>query len=143
MYVVMLTNATRFLNIKNNFKGYDYGIIEKMREEIHNAIFSDLNGRGVTGFDNAIEAVYPQAEIQQCVIHQIRNTTQFVSYKDIKALMADLKRVYAAVDEEAALYELETFAGNGMVNTQKLRNRGKQTGRNYPPILSIRRRFGR
>ena len=49
---------------------------------------------GLTGFDNAIEAVYPKTEIQQCIIHQIRNTTQ-----DIKALMADLKRVYAAVDE--------------------------------------------
>ena len=64
---------------------------------------------GLTGFDNAIEAVYPQTEIQQCIIHQIRNTTRFVSYKDIKALMADLKRVYAAVDEETALYELESF----------------------------------
>ena len=64
---------------------------------------------GLTGFDNAIEAVYPKTEIQQCIIHQIRNTTRFVSYKDIKALMADLKRVYAAVDEETALYELESF----------------------------------
>ena len=64
---------------------------------------------GLTGFDNAIEAVYPKTEIQQCIIHQIRNTTRFVSYKDIKMLMADLKRVYAAVDEETALYELESF----------------------------------
>ena len=58
---------------------------------------------GLTGFTNAIEAVYPRTEIQQCIIHQIRNTTKFVSYKDIKALMADLKRVYAAVDEQTAL----------------------------------------
>lgn len=64
---------------------------------------------GLTGFDNAIEAVYPKTEIQQCIIHQIRNTTRFVSYKDIKALMADLKRVYAASNEETALYELEVF----------------------------------
>lgn len=64
---------------------------------------------GLTGFDNAIEAVYPKTEIQQCIIHQIRNSTKYVSYKDIKALMADLKRVYAAVDEETALYELEVF----------------------------------
>lgn len=46
---------------------------------------------GLTGFPAAIEAVYPRTEIQQCIIHQIRNTTRFVSYKDIKALMADLK----------------------------------------------------
>ena len=63
----------------------------------------------LTGFPAAIEAVYPQTEIQQCIIHQIRNTTKFVSYKDIKALMADLKKVYAAVDEQTALSELENF----------------------------------
>ena len=62
---------------------------------------------GLTGFTNAIEAVYPRTEIQQCIIHQIRNTTRFVSYKDIKALMADLKKVYAAVDEETALRQLD------------------------------------
>ena len=64
---------------------------------------------GLTGFSSAIEAVFPRTEIQQCVIHQIRNTTKFVSYKDIKALMADLKNVYAAIDEQTALYELDNF----------------------------------
>lgn len=64
---------------------------------------------GLTGFSSAIEAVFPQTEIQQCVIHQIRNTTRFVSYKDIKMLMADLKKVYAAIDEQTALYELDNF----------------------------------
>jgi transposase-like protein len=66
---------------------------------------------GLTGFDNAIEAVYPKAEIQQCVIHQIRNSTKYVSYKDLRPLMSDLKRVYTAVSEDAALSELEDFAG--------------------------------
>ena len=56
-----------------------------------------------------IEAVFPQTEIQQCIIHQIRNTTKFVSYKEIKPLMADLKRVYAAPTEEVALAELDSF----------------------------------
>lgn len=64
---------------------------------------------GLSGFPQAIEAVYPQAEIQHCIIHQIRNTTKFVSYKDIKELMGDLKRVYTAVTEEVALNELEVF----------------------------------
>lgn len=64
---------------------------------------------GLTGFTSAIEAVFPQTEIQQCIIHQIRNTTRFVSYKDIKTLMADLKKVYAAIDEQTALYELDAF----------------------------------
>ena len=64
---------------------------------------------GLTGFTNAIEAVYPKTEIQQCIIHQIRNTTKYVSYKDIKELMSDLKKVYAAVDEQTALAELGNF----------------------------------
>lgn len=64
---------------------------------------------GLTGFPQAIEAVFPQTEIQQCIIHQIRNTTKFVSYKEIKALMSDLKRVYAAPTEEIALAELDSF----------------------------------
>ena len=59
---------------------------------------------GLTGFPQAIEAVYPQTEIQQ-----IRNSTKFVSYKDIKKLMVDLKLVYAAPTEETALNELELF----------------------------------
>ncbi|GHV50494.1 hypothetical protein FACS1894216_02800 [Synergistales bacterium] len=65
---------------------------------------------GLTGFPNAIEAAYPKTEIRQCIIHQIRNTTRFVSYKDIKALMTDLKCVYTAVDEETALSGLDVFA---------------------------------
>ena len=64
---------------------------------------------GLTGFTNAIEAVYPRTEIQQCIIHQIRNTTRFVSYKDIKELMKDLKLVYEAVDEVTALSALDAF----------------------------------
>ena len=64
---------------------------------------------GLDGFPQAIEAVYPQTEIQQCIIHQIRNTTRFVSYKDIKRLMTDLKRVYTAPTEETAREELESF----------------------------------
>lgn len=64
---------------------------------------------GLTGFSNAIEAVFPKTEIQQCIIHQIRNTTKFVSYKDIKILMGDLKKVYAAIDEQTAVYELDNF----------------------------------
>lgn len=62
------------------------------------------------GFSTAIEAVFPKTEIQNCIIHQIRNSSKYVSYKDLKALMAELKAVYAAVDEDAALMALDTFS---------------------------------
>ena len=67
---------------------------------------------GLSGFNEAIAAVYPKTEIQRCIIHQIRNSTKFVSYKDIKKLMIDLKKVYKAPSEEKALIELENFDKN-------------------------------
>ena len=69
-------------------------------------IFSTDN---LPGFSQAIEAVYPKAEIQKCIIHQIRNSTKYVSYKDIKELMKDLKTVYKASTEELALTNLDIF----------------------------------
>ena len=84
-------------------------------------VLNSLKNRGIedifiactdnlTGFSTAIEAVFPKTEIQNCIIHQLRNSSKCVSYKDIKALMADLKAVYAAVDEAAALDALDTFS---------------------------------
>lgn len=84
------------------------------------SVMNDLKNRGIediliacvdglTGFPSAIAAVFPKTELQQCIIHQIRNTTRFVSYKDLKALMTDLKRVYTSPNEEGALFELEIF----------------------------------
>ena len=84
-------------------------------------VLNGLKNRGVedifiactdnlTGFSSAIEAVFPKTEIQNCIIHQLRNSGKYVSYKDIKALMADLKAVYAAVDEAAALNALDVFS---------------------------------
>ena len=84
-------------------------------------VLNSLKNRGVedifiactdnlTGFSAAIEAVFPKTEIQNCIIHQLRNSSKYVSYKDLKPLMAGLKAVYAAVDERAALDALDAFA---------------------------------
>ena len=85
------------------------GVLNNMRnrgvEDILIACTDNL-----TGFSQAIEAVFPKTDIQNCIIHQLRNSSKYVSYKDIKALMADLKKVYTAVDEEAALNALDEFA---------------------------------
>lgn len=84
------------------------------------AVCNELKNRGVediliacrdnlSGFSQAIETVFPKTEQQLCVIHQIRNSTKYVSYKDIKAVMSDLKAIYQAPTEEDALYHLEEF----------------------------------
>jgi transposase-like protein len=64
---------------------------------------------GLTGFKEAINAVFGKTKIQRCIIHQIRSSTRYVSYKDIKALMADLKLVYKAPTEKAASVNLDKF----------------------------------
>lgn len=64
---------------------------------------------GLTGFPEAIEAVFPQTRVQLCIVHLVRNSLSYVSYKDRKALAADLKKVYAAATEAAAEQALVEF----------------------------------
>ena len=96
------------------------------------SILNELKNRGVqdiliacrdnlSGFSGAIETVFPHTEQQLCVIHQIRNSTKYVSYKDIKSVMADLKLVYGAPTLEEAEYQLEEF--------------GNTWGSKYPQIM--------
>lgn len=62
---------------------------------------------GLKGFSEAIASAYPETEVQKCVLHQIRSSTRYISYKDIKAFTSDLKRIYRAATEELALKELD------------------------------------
>src|SRR5919199_4901659 len=61
---------------------------------------------GLTGFKEAIQAVFPQTQIQRCIIHQVRQSLSYVSWKDRKAFVADLKRIYQAPTREAAEFKL-------------------------------------
>jgi putative transposase len=62
---------------------------------------------GLNGFSEAIKAVFPNTEVQRCVVHQIRNTLNYLSYKDKKEFARDLKTVYTAINEETALANLD------------------------------------
>ena len=81
------------------------------------SVISDLQNRGVqdifiattdglTGFSDAIHAVFPQTEVQRCIVHQIRNSLRYVSWKDRKAFVTDLKTVYKAANRETAETQL-------------------------------------
>ena len=85
------------------------------------SVVTELNNRGVkdifiacvdglTGFPEAIEAVFPQTRVQLCIVHLVRNSLSYVSYKDRKAVAADLKLVYAAATESEAEQALVDFA---------------------------------
>ena len=82
--------------------------------------FTEMKNRGLkdiliacsdnlTGMSEAISAVYPQTEHQLCIVHQIRNSLSYVSYKDRKELAADLKLVYGSITEDEALTALSDF----------------------------------
>lgn len=96
-------------------------------------VLNSLRNRGVedifiactdnlTGFSAAINSVFPKTDVQNCIIHQLRNSSKYVSYKDIKTLMVNLKAVYAAPDEQSALYALDEFEA--------------EWGKKYPKIAS-------
>lgn len=83
-------------------------------------VFTELRNRGLTdvliacvdglkGLPEAIEAVYPQTEVQLCIVHMVRNSLKFVSYKDRKKIADDLKLVYRAATEEQAEQALTEF----------------------------------
>lgn len=64
---------------------------------------------GLSGFVEALNVAYPKTEVQRCIIHQIRNSTRYVSYKDLKAFTADLKPIYKAPDEASGISALDEF----------------------------------
>ena len=83
-------------------------------------VLTDLKNRGVqdiliacmdglTGFPDAVRAVFPHTRIQLCIVHMVRNSTKYVSYKDLKAVCRDLKKIYSAPSEEEALLALDDF----------------------------------
>jgi len=95
-------------------------------------VCNELKNRGVqdiliacrdnlSGFSTAIETVFPKTEQQLCVIHQIRNSTKYVPWKDIKQVMAGLKLIYGAPTLDDAEYKLEEFR--------------EKWGKKYPQIL--------
>jgi len=65
---------------------------------------------GLKGFPDAIESVFPQTEIQLCIVHMVRNSLKYVSWKDRKQLAADLKAIYKAATEDAGQEELSRFS---------------------------------
>lgn len=86
-------------------------------------VLTDLQNRGIEdifiasidnlqGFAEAIESIFPQTEVQLCVVHQIRNSHKYLSYKDVKPFMKDLQGVYKATTKEQAERNLDQVAAN-------------------------------
>lgn len=85
------------------------------------SVLTDLQNRGVQhmliacvdglkGFPDAINSTFPDAKIQLCIVHMVRNSLKFVPWKDYKAVTSDLKRIYQSISEQEASLELDRFA---------------------------------
>lgn len=100
-------------------------------------VLADLQARGVkdiliacidnlTGFEEAIQTIFPHTVVQSCIVHQVRNTYKYIASKDIKEAIADIKRVYQAINREEALTHLNTFE--------------QKWGKKYPVVVRSWRR---
>ncbi len=103
-------------------------------------VLTELNQRGVEdiliacvdglkGFPDAINTVFPETHIQLCIVHMVRNSLKYVSWKDYKAVTADLKRVYRSATEEEALLNWSDLVTPGISNTLKSQSLGVTTGK--------------
>lgn len=117
-------------------------ISENESASFYAGICSDLKNRGVsdifiachdnlTGLCGAINSIFPKTKNQLCIVHQIRNSCKFVPYKDRRAVCADLKKIYGAVNLEDAEYAKEEFRENW---DQKYPNILKSWDRNWAEL---------
>ncbi len=108
------------VNVEGQQDILSMSIVETEKASAWMSILDDLRIRGVkdifflcsdklSGLDKAVEAIFPDSIRQICIVHQIRNSLKYVSYKDRKALMVDIKGIYQADNETLALEALETF----------------------------------
>ena len=92
---------------------------------------------GLSGFPEAIEVVYPKARVQLCIIHQVRNSLKYVSWKDYKAVTADSKSIYRSATEDEALQELEKFSEKWDEKYPKISNSWKNHWLNLRTIFDF------
>lgn len=85
------------------------GILNELKNRgVKDLLIASIDG--LAGFETAIKTVFPYAEVQRCIVHQIRNSTKFVNYKDLKQFTQDMKCIYKAPTEEAAVKALDDFS---------------------------------
>jgi putative transposase len=89
---------------------------------------------GLKGFEEAIHSVFPQTEVQLCIVHMVRNSMKYVSYKDKKELVSDLKPIYHSATEEEALIKLAEFREKW---DNKYQSIGKSWEANWPKISTF------
>jgi putative transposase len=112
------------------------------------AVLNDLHHRGVedvlvacvdglAGFPEAIEAVFPHAWVQTCIVHLIRNSMRYVTWKDRKQVIADLKPIYRAVNADAAEHALEAFDDSWQEKYPMIADAWRARWENIVPFMAL------
>lgn len=109
---------------------YWLGIMNELKNRgVQDILIATVDG--LKGFPEAIESVFPGCEVQQCVIHQIRNTLKYIASKNQKEFMKDLKPVYQAPTEEAGLLALDKLEEKWKMTLPNLPDRQGGLGTDY------------
>jgi putative transposase len=91
---------------------------------------------GLKGFPEAVESVFPQTQIQLCIVHMVRNSLRYVTWKERRAVAADLKAIYAAPTVEAAEDALEAFEGTWDARFPQISKSWRQNWQNVIPFFA-------
>jgi len=110
-YVVLGINVDGYKDIlgiwigENESSKFWLGVLTELKNRgLQDVLIFSVDG--LTGLNDAIKSAFPKSEIQRCIIHQLRNSFKYVSYKDLKGFAKDFKEVYSAVTEESAYEKL-------------------------------------
>lgn len=108
-----------YLNDSEGSRQWGLILEDIKRRGVEDVLFFCIDG--LPGFQDAIESVYPDALVQRCIVHMVRNSTRFVLDRDIKAVCADLRRIYTASDRQQAAVALESFSTKWDVKYKEIR----------------------
>jgi len=114
VYCVIGTNTTGYRDILGMYLGHSEGA------RFWLGVLSDLKARGIEdiliacidnlkGFADAIESIFPQTDVQLCIVHQVRNTMRYVPYKNSREVIRDMKKIYKAPNKDASQKALDEF----------------------------------
>lgn len=111
-YIVLGINSDGFKEVlgiwigENESAKYWLGVLNELKQRGVKDILI-LCSDNLTGIKEAVNAAFPNTIQQRCIVHMIRNSVKFVSYKDLKAFTSDLKKIYTSIDEEKGYEELQ------------------------------------
>jgi transposase-like protein len=105
------------------------------RRGVHDVLIACVDG--LTGLPEAIEAVFPQAWVQTCIVHQIRSSMRYVIYQDQRQVARDLRPIYTAADAEQAAVELERFDDKWGGRYPMIAHAWRERWQHITPFLSL------